>query len=110
MGDRNERHGAPGAPGTDVKERPRSKTQQPELYNVVLLNDDYTPMQFVVDVLEQLFQRSPAEAYRIMMQVHMNGRGLAGVYPWDVAETKVEALLSLAREAGHPLQATIEGA
>jgi ATP-dependent Clp protease adaptor protein ClpS len=110
MGDRNERHGVPGTPGTDVKERPRSKTQQPELYNVVLLNDDYTPMQFVVEVLEYLFQRSPAEAYRIMMQVHMNGRGLAGAYPWDVAETKVEALLSLAREAGHPLQATIEGA
>jgi ATP-dependent Clp protease adaptor protein ClpS len=107
MGDRNERHGAPDA---DVKERPRSKTQQPELYNVVLLNDDYTPMQFVVEVLEHLFQRSPAEAHRIMMQVHMNGRGLAGVYPWDVAETKVDALLSLAREAGHPLQATIEGA
>jgi ATP-dependent Clp protease adaptor protein ClpS len=107
MGDRNERHGAPGA---DVKERPRSKTRQPELYNVVLLNDDYTPMQFVVEVLEHLFQRSPAEAHRIMMQVHMNGRGLAGVYPWDVAETKVDALLSLAREAGHPLQATIEDA
>jgi ATP-dependent Clp protease adaptor protein ClpS len=107
MGDRNDRQ---GAPGTDVKERPRSKTKEPELYNVVLLNDDYTPMQFVVDVLETLFQRSPAEAYRIMMQVHMNGRGLAGVYPWDVAETKVESLQSLAREAGHPLQAMIEGA
>jgi ATP-dependent Clp protease adaptor protein ClpS len=107
MGDRDDGHGAPGA---DVKERPRSKTKEPELYNVVLLNDDYTPMQFVVEVLEHLFQRSPAEAYRIMMQVHMNGRGLAGVYPWDVAETKVEALLSLAREAGHPLQAMIEGA
>src|SRR4029450_8849648 len=107
MGDRNERHGAPGA---DVKERPRSKTRQPERYNGVVLKDDYTPMQFVVEVLEHLFQRSPAEAHRIMMQVHMNGRGLAGVYPRDGAATKVDALLSLAREAGHPLQATIEGA
>jgi|SRR5215831_18561057 len=106
MADGKER---PGAPDADVKERPRSKTKEPELYNVVLLNDDYTPMQFVVDVLERLFQRSPAEAYRIMMQVHVNGRGLAGVYPWEVAETKVDALLTLAREAGHPLQATIEG-
>src|SRR4029450_427216 len=107
MGDRNERHGAPGADG---KERPRSKTRQPELYNVVLLDDDYTPMQFVVEVLEHLFQRSPAEAHRIMMQVHMNGRGIAGVYPWDVAETKVETVESLAREAGYPLRATTEEA
>jgi len=102
-----ERHEAPGG---EVKERPRSQTQEPALYNVILLNDDYTPMQFVVDVLESIFQRSPAEAYRVMMQVHTNGRGLAGVYPWDVAETKVDALLCLAREAGHPLQATIEDA
>jgi ATP-dependent Clp protease adaptor protein ClpS len=67
-------------------------------------------MQFVVDVLETLFQKSPAEAYRIMMQVHNNGRGVAGVYPWELAETKVETLLATAREAGHPLQATIEDA
>jgi ATP-dependent Clp protease adaptor protein ClpS len=94
--------------GGQVKERTQSKTEEPALYNVVLLNDDYTPMQFVVDVLETIFQRSPAEAYRVMMQVHVNGRGVAGVYPWDVAETKVDALLTLARESGHPLQATIE--
>jgi ATP-dependent Clp protease adaptor protein ClpS len=96
--------------GGAVKERVRQETKEPALYNVVLLNDDYTPMQFVVDVLETLFQKSPAEAYRIMMQVHVGGRGVAGVYPWDVAETKVESLVSLAREAGHPLQATIENA
>jgi ATP-dependent Clp protease adaptor protein ClpS len=77
---------------------------------VVLLNDDYTPMEFVVDVLETLFQKSPAEAYRIMMQVHVGGRGVAGIYPWEVAETKVDALLSRARGAGHPLQAIIEAA
>ena len=96
--------------GGGVKERVREKTKEPALFGVVLLNDDYTPMQFVVDVLESLFQKSPAEAYRIMMQVHLGGRGLAGVYPWDVAETKLTTLVSRAREAGHPLQATIEAA
>lgn len=102
--------GDPETPGGAVKERTDNKTQEPTFYNVVLLNDDYTPMQFVVDVLETIFQRSPAEAYRIMMQVHVNGKGLAGVYPWDVAETKVDKLATLARESGHPLQATIEPA
>ena len=96
--------------GGAVKERVHGKTKEPALYSVVLLNDDYTPMQFVVDVLETVFQKSPAEAYRITMQVHLNGRGVAGVYPWEVAETKVDTLLSRGREAGHPLQATIEDA
>ena len=96
--------------GGAVKERVREKIKEPTLYSVVLLNDDYTPMQFVVDVLETLFQKSPAEAYRIMMQVHLSGRGVAGVYPWDVAETKVDTLITRAREAEHPLQATIEDA
>ena len=96
--------------GGAVKERSREKTKEPKLYSVVLLNDDYTPMQFVVDVLETLFLKSPAEAYRIMMQVHLGGRGVAGIYPWEVAETKVDTLTSQAREAGHPLQATIEDA
>ena len=96
--------------GGAVKERVRGKTKEPALYSVVLLNDDYTPMQFVVDVLETVFQKSPAEAYRVMMQVHLNGRGVAGIYPWEVAETKADTLVSRAREAGHPLQATIEDA
>jgi ATP-dependent Clp protease adaptor protein ClpS len=93
-----------------VKERVERKTKEPALHSVVLLNDDYTPMEFVVDVLETLFQKSPAEAYRIMMQVHAGGRGVAGIYPWEVAETKVDTLLSRARSAGHPLQAIIEAA
>jgi ATP-dependent Clp protease adaptor protein ClpS len=93
-----------------VKERVRSETKEPALYSVVLLNDDYTPMDFVVDVLETLFHKSPAEAYRVMMQVHREGRGLAGVYPWEVAETKVDATVTRARDAGHPLQAVIEDA
>lgn len=96
--------------GGAVKERVREEVREPTLYSVVLLNDDYTPMQFVVDVLESLFQKSPAEAYRVMMQVHLNGRGVAGIYPWEVAETKLDSLLALARDAGHPLQAVIEDA
>ena len=93
-----------------VKERVDIKRQEPTLYMVVLLNDDYTPMPFVVDVLESLFQKSPAEAYRIMMQVHLNGRGVAGVYPWEIAETKADTVASLASGAGYPLKATIEEA
>jgi ATP-dependent Clp protease adaptor protein ClpS len=93
-----------------VKERAETRPQDPTLYKVVLLNDDYTPMQFVVDVVESVFQKSPAEAYRIMMQVHLNGRGIAGVYPWEVAETKAAAVTALASEAGHPLRTTIEEA
>jgi ATP-dependent Clp protease adaptor protein ClpS len=105
---------SPGPGGTDggVKEQQRSETrqQEPTLYNVVLLNDDYTPMMFVVDVLETLFQKSPAEAYRVMMQVHVNGRGIAGVYSWEIAETKADRVAAVARDAGYPLKATIEEA
>jgi ATP-dependent Clp protease adaptor protein ClpS len=105
-----ERPDTDGQTGGAVRERTAEQVKEPALYSVVLLNDDYTPMQFVVDVLETLFQKTPAEAYRVMMQVHLNGRGVAGVYPWEVAETKVDALMTLAHEAGHPLQATIEDA
>jgi ATP-dependent Clp protease adaptor protein ClpS len=93
-----------------VKERVKTQKQDPTLYKVVLLNDDYTTMEFVMHVLETLFQKSPAEAYRIMMQVHLNGQGIAGVYPWEVADTKVEALTSMARAAEFPLRAAIEEA
>ena len=96
--------------GEAVKERVKVQKRDPTLYKVVLLNDDYTTMEFVVNVLESVFQRSPAEAYRIMMQVHQNGRGIAGVYPWEVAETKVETLTSMARHAEYPLRAAIEEA
>ncbi len=101
-----------GSDQTDgaVKERTRVEKKDPTLYKVILLNDDYTTMEFVLHVLESLFQKSPAEAYRIMMQVHLNGSGIAGVYPWEVAETKVETLTSMARQAEYPLRAAIEEA
>ena len=91
-----------------VKERVVPKRQEPTLYKVVLINDDYTTMEFVVHVLEAVFQKAPAEAYRVMMQVHLNGRGIAGLYPWEVAETKVETVTSMARDAGYPLRAALE--
>ena len=100
----------PETPGGAVKERAKTEKKEPPLYKVVLLNDDYTTMEFVVMVLEAVFQKSPAEAYRMMMHVHVNGRGIAGVYPWEVAETKVDAVTSLAREAGFPLKAVTEEA
>ena len=93
-----------------VKERIETKKQEPTQFKVVLLNDDYTTMEFVLNVLEGVFQKSPAEAYRIMMHVHQNGRGIAGVYPWEVAETKANTVRSLATEAGFPLRATVEDA
>ena len=95
-------------PSGDVKEQVRPKHQDPTRYKVVLLNDDYTTMEFVMHVLETVFQKSPAEAYRTMMQVHLNGRGIAGVYPWEVAETKGATVTSMAREAGYPLRAALE--
>jgi ATP-dependent Clp protease adaptor protein ClpS len=94
--------------GSAVKEREETKQQEPTQYQVVLLNDDYTTMAFVIEILEGVFQKSPAEAYKIMMHVHLNGRGIAGVYPWEVAETKAEAVQTLARGAGFPLKAVVE--
>ena len=99
-----------GQTGGAVKERVEQKNQEPKLYSVVLLNDDYTTMEFVMEILETLFQKSPAEAFRIMMHVHRNGRGLAGVYTWEVAETKAEQVAARAADAGFPLRATIEEA
>ena len=91
-----------------VLERTRQETKKPELFKVLLLNDDYTTMEFVIEILEGVFHKQPAEAYRIMMAVHTQGKGLAGVYPYDIAETKVETVIDRARENGFPLKATME--
>jgi ATP-dependent Clp protease adaptor protein ClpS len=91
-----------------IKERIQTVKKEPTMYKVVLLNDDYTTMEFVVQVLEQVFQKTPSEAYQIMMNVHVNGRGIAGVYPWEVAETKADTVGSLARAAGFPMKAVTE--
>jgi ATP-dependent Clp protease adaptor protein ClpS len=96
-------------PKTDrsVLERTRAETREPEMFSVIFLNDDYTPMQFVVDVLETVFDKKPAEAFRIMMLVHTQGQGLCGVFPWDIAETKVATTHALAEDNGFPLKAII---
>lgn len=99
-----------GDTGTHIITKTRPKTKRPSLYKVLLLNDDYTPMDFVIEILESIFHRTPAEAYRIMMQVHTQGSGIAGVYTHEVAETKVTDAVELARDAGYPLQAVMEQA
>jgi ATP-dependent Clp protease adaptor protein ClpS len=96
--------------GGQVVERVEQKTQEPVRHQVVLLNDDYTTMDFVMDVLETVFHKSPAEAYRIMLQVHTQGRGVCGVYTWEVAETKAESVVTMAQQAGFPLRAVVEEA
>ena len=92
--------------GLAVKQRP--KTKKPSMYKVLMLNDDYTPMEFVVHVLERFFQKSRDEATRIMLHVHRRGVGVCGVFTYEVAETKVTQVMDLARQNQHPLQCTIE--
>src|SRR5512146_1249998 len=96
--------------GTEIVEKPKVAGKRPQLFHVVLLNDDYTTMEFVVHVLESVFDKGPAEAYRIMMEVHTRGRGVCGAYTYEVAETKVATVHDLARAEGFPLQAGIEEA
>lgn len=86
----------------------RTKTKKPSMYKVVLLNDDFTPMEFVIHVLQAFFQKSLEEATTIMLHVHQNGVGICGVYTFEVAETKVSEVMDLARHHGHPLQCTME--
>jgi ATP-dependent Clp protease adaptor protein ClpS len=85
-----------------------TRTKKPSLYRVLLLNDDYTPMEFVVYVLERFFNKSREEATTIMLHVHQNGVGVCGVFTYEVAETKVAQVLDLARRHEHPLQCTME--
>ncbi len=95
-------------PVTGVAVKSKVKTKKPDMYKVLLLNDDYTPMEFVVDVLEVFFQKSQGEATRIMLHVHQKGIGICGVFTYDVAETKVGQVMDFARQHQHPLQCTIE--
>ncbi len=88
--------------------RETTKATTPKLWKVMLLNDDYTPMDFVVDVLTRVFRKSEDEAIQIMLQVHHAGAGLAGVYAFEIAETKIMQTEDLARSEGHPLQCTLE--
>jgi ATP-dependent Clp protease adaptor protein ClpS len=96
--------------GAAVVERKTAKTEPPRMFQVVLLNDDYTPMEFVVMVLQEYFKRDLETATQIMLKVHKEGRGVCGVYTKDVAATKVELVLTAARRGGHPLQCIMEAA
>jgi ATP-dependent Clp protease adaptor protein ClpS len=93
---------------TGVITRTETKTKKPSLYKVLLLNDDYTPMEFVVHVLERFFGKGREEATRIMLHVHQKGVGICGVYTYEVAETKVTQVMDFARNHQHPLQCTME--
>jgi ATP-dependent Clp protease adaptor protein ClpS len=108
MSDSDRRNGGRDGPGTGVVVKTRTKTRKPAMYKVLMLNDDYTPMEFVVHVLERFFQKSRDEATRIMLHVHRRGVGVCGVFTYEVAETKVTQVMDLARQNQHPLQCTIE--
>jgi ATP-dependent Clp protease adaptor protein ClpS len=86
----------------------KTKTKKPSMYKVLLLNDDYTPMEFVVHVLERVFSKGQEEATRIMLHVHQHGVGICGVFTYEVAETKVTQVMDFARQHQHPLQCTME--
>jgi len=94
--------------GSEVIEKPRAKTKKPKLYKVILHNDDYTTMEFVVHILETVFNKPTVEAFRIMLHVHRQGRGLCGAYTYEVAETKVATVHDLAQRSGFPLRASME--
>lgn len=96
-------------PGTDVAlETARPRLKKPPLYRVILLNDDYTTMEFVIYVLRNIFNHSEERAAQIMMHVHQKGAGICGVYTREIAETKVEQVIEYARQNQHPLQCTME--
>ena len=97
-----------GGPGTAVITKTRPQTKRPNLYRVLLLNDDYTPMEFVVHVLERFFNKDQEAAHRIMMHVHQHGIGECGVFTYEVAETKVTQVMDFARKHQHPLQCIME--
>jgi ATP-dependent Clp protease adaptor protein ClpS len=91
-----------------VVEEAQPKLRKPPLYQVVLLNDDYTPMEFVVDVLERIFSLDRTRATRIMLEVHIQGKGVCGVFTFEIAETKVAQVMTYARQHQHPLLCTME--
>jgi len=112
LGDDNEGGGDSEPPGTGLglATRTRTRTKQPTPYRVLLLNDDYTPMEFVVLVLQRFFRMNMEEATRVMLHVHQKGVGVCGVFSYEVAETKVSQVIDFARENQHPLQCTLEKA
>ena len=99
-----------GRPGVGLATRTRPKTKKPSQYKVLLLNDDYTPMEFVVMCLKRFFGMDLEAATRVMLHVHQKGVGVCGVFPYEIAETKVNQVMDFARQNQHPLQCTLEKA
>ena len=116
MADKDDDKGTPGGNDGDgdsetgVVTRTKPKTKKPSMYKVIMLNDDYTPMEFVILVLERFFSKSHEESTQIMLHVHQKGVGVCGVFTYEVAETKVQQVMDLARQHQHPLQCTLEKA
>ena len=108
MSDPSRRNGQGNRSATGLATKTRSKTKKPQLYKVLMLNDDYTPMEFVVMVLQRFFRMEIEEATRVMLQVHQKGVGVCGVFSYEVAETKVNQVMDCARDNQHPLQCTLE--
>ncbi len=106
MSDQN--NGTDGDIRTGVIVKAKPKTKKPSMYKVLMLNDDYTPMEFVVHVLERFFNKGPEAATQIMLHVHQKGVGVCGVFTYEVAETKVNQVMEFARKNHHPLQCTLE--
>ncbi|MBH62933.1 MAG: ATP-dependent Clp protease adapter ClpS [Alphaproteobacteria bacterium] len=108
MSDKENDQNSNGDSGTIVVTETKTKTKKPSMYKVLLLNDDYTPMEFVVHILERIFHKSHEEATQIMLHVHQKGIGVCGVYTYEIAETKVNQVVDIARRKQHPLQCTME--
>jgi ATP-dependent Clp protease adaptor protein ClpS len=108
MGNDENRTGGTGGPVTSVIAKVKPKTKRPNLYRVLILNDDYTPMEFVVHVLEKFFQKDVEAATKIMLHVHHHGIGECGVFTYEIAETKVTQVMDFARKHQHPLQCVME--
>lgn len=108
MAEDDNRSNAPGGPATSVITKVKPKTKRPNLYRVLILNDDYTPMEFVVHVLEKFFQKDAEAATQIMLHVHHHGIGECGVFTYEIAETKVTQVMDFARKHQHPLQCVME--
>ena len=106
--DDRKRRNEQGGPGTAVITKTKPQTKRPNLYRVLILNDDYTPMEFVVHVLERFFGKDHEAATRIMLHVHHHGIGECGIYTYEVAETKVTQVMDFARKHQHPLQCVME--
>ena len=107
-GDNDDGKNGSGNTGTGIVTKTRPKTKKPSLYKVLLLNDDYTPMEFVVHVLEKFFQKDVEAATKIMLHVHHHGIGECGVFTYEIAETKVTQVMDFARKHQHPLQCVME--